>query len=186
MVTEPELARTWSAPIVAVALGAVATLALGAWAVAVPDPPGRLLVGLGALALLGVTVVGGLGRPRLAADTDGLVLRGPLGRRGWPWDRVDAVRVVRLRRLGIPGGYLEIDARDDDGDETLLVLGRLELGTDPVDVAAALQEHRARAGRRRNGGTSESERGQGRHPDTDEHDEDGGNEPGQSDADRRA
>ena len=51
----------------------------------------------------------------------------------------------------MPAAYLEIDARDDDGTERLLVLGRLELGTDPVDVAEALQAHRADAGRTRSG-----------------------------------
>jgi Bacterial PH domain len=57
------------------------------------------------------------------------------------------VRVVRARRLGMPSSYLEVDARDDDGTERLLVMGRMELGTDPHDVAEALQHHRARAGR---------------------------------------
>lgn len=139
--------RAWAAPAGAVVLGAVAALGLGAWAVTAADPAGRLLVGLAALALAGATLVGAVARPRLAARPDGLALRTLGGTRSWPWVRVDAVRVVRLRRLGMPGSYVEVDARDDDGTERLLVLGRLELGTDPVDVAEALQYHRARAGR---------------------------------------
>lgn len=143
--------EAWAAPPGAVVLGAVAAVGLGAWAALSDDPPGRLLLGLAALALAGAAALGGLARPRLAARVDGLEVRGIRGARRWPWSRVDAVRVVRLRRMGLPATYVEVDARDADGLETLLVLGRLELGGDPVDVAAALQDHRARAGR---GGTA--------------------------------
>ena len=139
--------QAWSAPPGAVVLGVVAAVGLGAWAVLSDDAPGRLLLGLAALALAGAAALGGLARPRLAARADGLELRGIRGARSWTWSRVDAVRIVRMRRLGLPATYVEVDARDADGLETLLVLGRLELGDDPVDVAAALQDHRARAGR---------------------------------------
>lgn len=142
-----EPARDWSAPVGAVVLGAVAAVGLGAWALVGADPAGSLLVGLAALVLAGGALVGALARPRLAARADGLVHRTLRGPHTWPWARVDAVRVVRLRRLGMPGSYVEVDARDADGRERLLVMGRLELGTDPVDVAAALQHHRARAAR---------------------------------------
>ena len=104
--------------------------------------------GLAGVAVGVAALVGLRARPRLAADDDALVLRGPFTTRRWPWARVDAVRVVRMRRLGLPAAYLEIDARDDGGGERLLVLGRLELGADPADVAEALQAHRADAGRR--------------------------------------
>lgn len=174
----PGHAHAWSAPVGAVVLGAAAAVGLAAWAVAVSDPPGRLLVGLAALALAGAALLGGLARPRLRADDDGVVLRGIGGARHWPWDRVDAVRVVRMRRLGVPASYVEVDARDgtDAGGDRLLVLGRLELGADPVDVAEALQAHRAAAGRRRGvfprqGSAEEQD------PDDDEHDEDAGDDP---------
>jgi hypothetical protein len=148
--------RHWAAPLPAVVLGLLAAVSLLAWVVlgvrtASLDGPGRLLLGLAGVAV-GVAALAGLrARPRLAADDDALVLRGPFTTRRWPWARVDAVRVVRMRRLGVPAGYLEIDARDDDGTERLLVLGRLELGTDPRDVADALQAQRAEAGRVRSG-----------------------------------
>ena len=112
-----ELTSTWSAPPAAVALGVVAALGLGAWAVASDDPPGRLLVGLAAVALAVGAALGGLARPRLAARPDGLELRGVRGTRRWPWARVDAVRVVRMRRLGLPAAYVEVDARDADGTD---------------------------------------------------------------------
>jgi hypothetical protein len=153
---DDEPARRWAAPVPAVVVGLVAAVGLLAWVVlgartGTLDGPGRLLLGVAGVALGAASLVGLRARPRLAADEDALVLRGVLATRRWPWARVDAVRVVRVRRLGLPAAYLEIDARDDDGTERLLVLGRLELGTDPVDVADALQAHRADAGRTRSG-----------------------------------
>jgi hypothetical protein len=148
-VDNPEIA--WSAPRGAGVLGLIGAVGLlAAVFLSGLDGPGRLLLGVAGVAVGAAAVFGLRARPRLAATGDSLTLRGLLGARTWPWTRVDAVRVVRMRRLGLPAAYLEIDARDDDGTERLLVLGRLELGTDPVDVADALQAHRARAGR---GGT---------------------------------
>lgn len=170
--------QEWSAPVGAVGLGVVATIGLAAWAVAVADPPGRLLVGLAAVAALALTALGGLARPRLAAGPEGLSLRGLRGRTSWPWSRVDAVRVQRMRRLGMPASYVEVDTRDDDGTEHLHVLGRLELGTDPVDVAATLQQHRARAGRRAEvPGEVSGERRRSRHDEDDEHHGEGPDDP---------
>lgn len=154
--SDDDPARRWAAPVPAVVVGLVAAVGLLAWVVlgvrtGSLDGPGRLLLGVAGVAVGGAALFGLRARPRLAADEDALVLRGVLTTRRWPWPRVDAVRVVRMRRLGLPAAYLEIDARDDDGNERLIVLGRLELGTDPVDVAEALQAHRADAGRVRSG-----------------------------------
>jgi hypothetical protein len=157
-VTEPHEPSAWAAPWPAVVAGAIAAIGLGAWAVGADDPPGRVLTGVAALALAVAAVIGAVARPRLRADETGLVLRGVTGARRWPWERVDAVRTMRMRRMGLPASYLEVEARDStdgagpDGpepDSRLLVLGRLELGADPVEVADALQAHRARAGRAR-------------------------------------
>lgn len=153
---DDEPPRAWAAPFPAVVAGLLGAVGLLAWVLlgartGALDGPGRLLLGVAGGVVGGAALVGLRARPRLAADEDALVLRGPLATRRWPWARVDAVRVVRMRRLGLPAAYLEIDARDDDGTERLLVLGRLELGTDPVDVAEALQAHRADAGRVRSG-----------------------------------
>lgn len=169
---------SWAPPWPAVVLGLVGALGLGAWSVAADDPPGRLLTGLAALALALTALFGAVARPRLRADDDGLALRGVSGRRSWPWTRVDAVRSVRTRRMGLPAAYLEVEVRDE-GDEPdggrLLVLGRLELGTDPVEVAGTLQDHRARAGRRRSG---ERQRPHGDQDDEHDGDPTDGEEPG--------
>jgi hypothetical protein len=144
--------KHWAAPVPAVVLGLLGAVGLLAWVVlgartGALDAPGRLLLGVAGVVVGAAALTGLRARPRLAAEEDALVLRGPFATRRWPWARVDAVRVVRMRRLGLPAAYLEIDARDDDGGERLLVLGRMELGTDPADVAEALQTHRADVGR---------------------------------------
>lgn len=175
---------TWAAPWPAVVLGLVGAAGLGAWSLAATDPPGRLLTGLAALALGLSAAFGAFARPRLRADDDGLALRGVSGRQAWPWPRVDAVRAVRMRRMGLPAAYLEVEVRDEDrggdrGNERLLVLGRLELGTDPVEVAGALQDHRARAGRRLSAGPSGERERPHRDQDDEEHDDPAdGEEPG--------
>jgi hypothetical protein len=84
------------------------------------------------LFLIGLAVADSAVRPRLAADTEGLTVR-TLGRRlAAPWAGV-AIRVRPGRRLGVAASTLEVDI----GDE-LVVLGRRELGADPVDVADEL------------------------------------------------
>jgi hypothetical protein len=180
-VTDPDEPTTWAAPWPAVVVGLVAAVGLGAWAVAADDPPGRVLTGVAALALAVAGGIGALARPRLRADESGLALRGATGTRRWPWERIDAVRTVRLRRMGLPASYVEIEARDDEvPDGRLLVLGRLELGTDPVEVAEALQRHRARAGRRarRAGSGPEGQGADGDEQDEQHDDPADGEEPG--------
>jgi len=170
-VDDPDGPSAWAAPWPAVVAGLVAAVGLGAWAVAADDAPGRVLTGVAALALAVAAGLGALARPRLRADADGLELRGATGRRHWPWGRVDAVRTMRMRRMGLPASYLEVEARDEAEPEgRLLVLGRLELGADPVEVADALQRHRARAGRASRAASAP----EGEHPDRDQHDEDEG------------
>lgn len=107
------------------------------------DPAGGLVaavvgVGFGAIALFGTRA-----RPRLTADADGITIGGlslgGVGRaRHHPWPFVRAVQVVRVRRLGRDTTLLEIDTVTASGVERLYVLGRLDLGDDPDDVAEAL------------------------------------------------
>lgn len=106
------------------------------WAIITDDPTGRVLVSLAALVAALLALHGTLARPRLAADSNGLVLRRLASKRQWAWAEVN-VRLARTRRLGREVSTLELDAEDD-----LVVLGWLDLGVAPEDVADALRDLR--------------------------------------------
>ena len=132
-------------PVVVVAgwMGAVAALG---WALLTDDPPGRVIA-LAAVGLLSMlALVGTVVRPRLATDPNGLRVGRLRGARYWPWPAVHRVEVVTSGRFGRRVGMLEIDAVDPDGTERLVVLTALDLGADPVEVAAELDRVRARWG----------------------------------------
>jgi hypothetical protein len=57
---------------------------------------------------------------------------------------VHDVRVLHLRRFGRDTALLEVDLVTADGDEQLIVFGRLDLGDDPEDVADAVRAARPR------------------------------------------
>jgi len=78
---------------------------------------------------------------RLSADTSGVTMvQGFAGRRHIAWPRVERVRVYRRERAGLRSELLEIDA-----GESLHLFSIHELGTDPEEVAEALQALRANA-----------------------------------------
>jgi hypothetical protein len=115
-------------------------VAAGSWALFADDPPGRVLLGAVALLLAGTGVFTLVARPRLAADNEGIAVRGLTGTRRWTWAEAN-VRLVRIRRLGRETSTLEVDAENAD-PPALVVLGRFDLGTDPEDVVEALIELR--------------------------------------------
>ena len=57
--------------------------AAGSWAAFTHDPPGRVLLGMVALLLAAVGVFTLVARPRLAADHEGIAVRGLTGTRRW-------------------------------------------------------------------------------------------------------
>lgn len=120
----------------AAALGVVG---LGlALAVVLVDATGRILVGAAAVLLIALAARDLLLRPRLSAGPAGVVVRTLTGRHELSWSAL-RVRVRTTRRWGITGRTLELDtAQGPDDDGTLVVLGRRDLGADPVDVASAL------------------------------------------------
>ena len=121
-----------TAALVAVALG----LAL---ALVVLDAPGRVLVGAGALLLLGLALRDLVVRPRLTAGPGGVDVRTWTRRRHLPWSGL-RVRVRESRRLGVRSRTLELDtAAGPDDDGVLVVLGRRDLGADPEQVARELR-----------------------------------------------
>lgn len=97
------------------------------------DTAGRLLVGATGVLLLALALSDVLVRPRLRADSEGLTVRTLVRRVGGPWAGI-AIRVRTGRRLGARAHTLEIDI-----GEELVVLGRRELGADPVSVAEDLR-----------------------------------------------
>jgi hypothetical protein len=135
--------QDWSTPAGLVALAWVLACAALAWFVllwvAGADAPGRLLAAVAAVGLGLAALSGTRARPRLSAGPDGLTVRRLTWTLHVPWSGVDRVRVLRTRRLGRETSLLELDLRTTAGDdERLVVLGRLELGEDPEDVADAL------------------------------------------------
>jgi hypothetical protein len=119
-----------------VALAWVLTVGAGTWAVLADDPPGRVLLGAVAVLLALAGLFATVARPRLAADQEGIAVRGLTGTRRWTWAEVN-VRLVRTRRLGRDTATVEVDAENAE-PPALVVLGRLDLGADPEDVVDEL------------------------------------------------
>lgn len=127
---------SWAPQPKLVALGWVSAAVAAVFSLVTDDRPGQVLLSLAALLVLLAAAHGTFTRPRLSVDPTGLTVRRISGGRHFTWDEV-TVRVVRTRRLGRDVATLEIDGADD-----LIVLGRLELGADPEDVADALHQIR--------------------------------------------
>jgi Bacterial PH domain len=104
------------------------------------DPVGRVLVGAAAVLLLLLALRDRVLRPRLATDPGGLLVRRLSGTMELPWVLL-RVRVRETRRWGVRARLLELDtATGPDDDGVLVLLGRRDLGTDPEQVARALQD----------------------------------------------
>ena len=136
----PPPGRTWAPRPAIVVLAWALAAAAGSWAAFTDDAPGRVLLGVAALLLAAAGVFTLVARPRLAADHDGITVRGLTGTRSWTWAEVN-VRLVRTRRLGRETATLEVDAENAE-PPALVVFGRLDLGADPEDVVDALLELR--------------------------------------------
>jgi hypothetical protein len=77
---------------------------------------------------------------RLAADPSGVtVIEGFARRRRLDWDQIERVRLDHRERLGVTTDLLELDS--DDG---LYLFSMHDLGADPRDVLAVVEELRAR------------------------------------------
>jgi hypothetical protein len=128
---------SWSPPMKLIAFGWLLALGAALFALVSTDPPGRVLLAIGAVVVAFIATYGTVARPRLKADSAGLTVRGLVKRRHFSWDTVE-VRVARTRRLGRDVATLELDATDD-----LVVLGWLDLGADPDDVLDVLRTLRS-------------------------------------------
>lgn len=137
MTTQGDRVR-WSTPVGAVVVLWVLAVAATGWSVTVlisgADPAGALVAGVAAFGLILAAASGTRARPRLEAGPEGLTVRRLTWTRHVPWGRVDDLRLLRTRRLGRESVLLELELRDVDDHERLVILGRAELGADPVDV----------------------------------------------------
>jgi len=130
----------WSTPPVAIAALVVGGGVLASAALFTADPAGRFLAGAAALLVLATAALAARQRPRLAVTEDGsgLACTRLTGRRVFPRESLTRVRIVQYPRFGRRVPMLEIDARDPDGTERLMIFGRWDLGADPRDVYDAL------------------------------------------------
>lgn len=129
-------------PLIAVAVGGV-LLAVAAVAVG-NEPAGRLLIGVAAVGLLMIAVLGFAQRPRLAivaGPQPALAIRRLRGTTVYRRAALERVRVVSYPRLGRRVPMLEIDARTGDGDTRLTIFSRWDLGTNPESVFETLADH---------------------------------------------
>ncbi|MGA6203617.1 PH domain-containing protein [Nocardia testacea] len=137
--TEPRLA--WTTPLPALIAAAGGGVVLAVAAVLTSDVPGKFLLGVAALVLLGLAALGVRQRPRLSVvpgEEPRLVLRTLTGVTEYTRDQILRARVVGYRRLGRKSPMLEIDV-DHLGAERLLIFGRWDLGTSPEDVFDAVR-----------------------------------------------
>jgi len=115
--------------------GVLAVAFLGWLSLAATGAEDRLVAGTGAgLSLLATALLLKM-RVRLIAGPTGFTVRGPAGARQVAWSQVAAISSPTRRRRGLASTSVELDL-DDDG---LIVLGKTELGADPVDVAEELR-----------------------------------------------
>ncbi|WP_063125688.1 PH domain-containing protein [Nocardia fusca] len=137
--TEPCLAWTTPLPALIAAVGGGVVLAVAA--VLTTELPGKFMLGVAALVLLGLAALGMRQRPRLSVvpgENPRLVLRTLTGVTEYTRDQILRARVVGYRRLGRKSPMLEIDV-DHLGSERLLIFGRWDLGTSPEDVYDAVR-----------------------------------------------
>jgi hypothetical protein len=133
---------TWSIRPALVGWAWVLAVATLAYTVFSSDPPGRVIAALATIGLVLFGVFGTVARPRLSASQDGIEIRRMLGRQHLPWGAV-RISVSTTRRLGRTVSLLELDTgNDEDVDGGLVVLGWLDLGTEPEQVADVLRAYR--------------------------------------------
>ena len=135
--TSTERQAQWSPRPALVGVGWLAALALLASTVFAGSAQTRLFTGVATIAFALAAGYGTLLRPKLHADPAGLVVRLLGGRLRLPWYSTK-ITLSQTRRLGRTVTLLELDGRDELGEEQLVVLGWLELGADPQDVLDVL------------------------------------------------
>jgi hypothetical protein len=124
------VAAAWAVAVLAAAVAVFGALS--------DDSMSALLFGVATVFAGAFALHGTLIRPRLTADVQGLRARTLSGTVALGWAEA-RVRLRTTRRLGRDSVTLEVDSED-----SLVVLGWLELGEDPRDVLDVLSALRAR------------------------------------------
>jgi hypothetical protein len=139
--TEPGPNNAWSVRPALVVLAWVLAAGTLAYTVFNSDPAGRVITAVVTAALVLFALFGTIARPRLTADAEGIEVRRLLGRQRLPWGSV-RISVTASRRFGRQVSLLELDTDDEQApDGGLIVLGWLDLGTEPELVAEALRAY---------------------------------------------
>lgn len=119
-------------------------VAAGAFAIAAvaaglsSDSVAAVMAGAAAVMLAALAVRDRVARVRLSADVEGVtVVHGFAQRQRIPWGDIVAVGLEQRTRRGRSGRLLEIDT----GEAVYLLSGR-EMGAEPADVVAALDDIR--------------------------------------------
>ncbi|AZI56923.1 PH domain-containing protein [Nakamurella antarctica] len=124
----------WGPQTVLLVAGGALTAGAIVWSLLAVNSVDKLVTGAAVLIFALMTGVGLMMRQRLTVSASGLVIGTALGRVTVTWAQVAAISTPQRSRLGVSSRTLEIDL-DDDG---LLVFGKVDLGADPTEVAAAL------------------------------------------------
>jgi len=94
------------------------------------------MAGIAALGLILFAGVSWRARPKLAITPDGLALRGWFRTQLFQPADIKIIRITEFRRLARNVRLLELETVDGG----LVIFSRWDLGTDPLDVLAALTE----------------------------------------------
>jgi len=131
----------WAVPNRIAVLEGAAAVAFAIAAVAAllsDDPVAAAVAGVATLMLAVLAIRDRMVRVRLSADADGVtVLHGFAQRQRIPWSGIVALGLEQRSRRGRSRRLLEIDT----GEAVYLLSGR-EMGAEPADVVAALNELR--------------------------------------------
>lgn len=115
----------------------MATVGCLAWLLLVRNSEDRLVAGTALAVFALATLAAWPLRRRLTADQHGFIVRSAAGSRSFAWFQVLSVTAPTRRRRGLASTALEIDLADDG----LVVLGKLELGADPAEVAQVMAQY---------------------------------------------
>lgn len=128
--------QQWGVPaVVPVVLGVLALAAVG-WALTADVAEDRIVAGTASVLLVVAGAAAVRFTRRLRVDDQGFRVRTLTGERRHSWLEVTALTVSGTTRGGRRRGGASVDI--DLAGDALVVLGRWELGADPVEVAQAL------------------------------------------------